>query len=64
VNSSSVLLQEALALGVRCGLVGIHILEGYRLEVKFVDLVCILVVSESYQYSGVVSIDFRFDISL
>jgi hypothetical protein len=64
VNSSSVLLQEALALGVGCGLVGIHILEGFGLEVKSVDCVCIRVVSESYQYSGAVSIDFRFNTSL
>jgi hypothetical protein len=49
---------------VGCGLVGIHILDGFGLEVRSVDYVCIRVVSESYQYSGTVSIDFRFDVSL
>jgi hypothetical protein len=49
---------------VGCGLVGIHILEGLGLEVKSVNCVRVCVVSECFQYSGVVSIDFRFDISV
>jgi hypothetical protein len=48
--------------GVRVGW-DIHVLVVFGLEVKSVGCVCICVVSESFQYSGVVSIDFRFDVS-